>query len=251
MPSEVSPPKIRVVIVDDEPPARSNLRLLLKAESEVVIAGECGSGKEALEVIRRERPDLVFLDVQMPECDGFEVLERLGTLLPPALIFVTAYEQYAIRAFEAGALDYLLKPFDDARFSLALRRGVERVRQGSGKSAAPPRFAIRSVGSVLFVGVPEIDWVEAQDYYVSLHVGKASHLLRRSMTDVASELDPAQFCRVHRSAIVNLSRVRRIDVLPDGGHQVLLNDGTELPLSRRYRKELEARLGARAISSSQ
>jgi len=250
MPSEASSPKIRVVIVDDEPPACANLRVLLKAEADVEIAGECGSGKEALEVIRRERPDLAFLDVQMPECDGFEVLERLGTLLPSALIFVTAYEQFAIRAFEAGALDYLLKPYDDARFLLALRRGMERARQGSGKPAAPPRFAIRSVGSVIFVGVPEIDWVEAQDYCVSLHVGKASHLLRRSLTDVASELDPGQFCRVHRSAIVNLLRVRRIDVLPDGGYRVLLGDGTKLPLSRRYRKELEARLGARAISSS-
>jgi two-component system, LytTR family, response regulator len=201
---------------------------------------ECGSGAEALREIRKKRPELVFLDVQMPECDGFDVLEQLGTDLPPALVFVTAYDQYALQAFEAGALDYLLKPYNNARFERALRRAKERVAlRKPGQKIE--RIAIKNAGEVLFLKIAEIDWIEAADYYVCLHVGAKSHLLRRSMADVEAELD-AGFCRVHRSAIVNLERVRRLENGEDGGTDVVLTTGARLSVSRRYRRELQERL---------
>jgi two-component system, LytTR family, response regulator len=178
--------------------------------------------------------------VQMPECDGFDVLEQLGADLPPALVFVTAYDQYALQAFEAGALDYLLKPFDNARFQRTLQRAKERV--GTGKTKRIERLAIKNAGEVLFLKITEIDWVEAADYYVCLHVGGRSHMLRRSMAEVAEELDPAQFCRIHRSAIVNLERVRRLETAADGGTDAVLTTGARLSVSRRYRRELQKRL---------
>jgi two-component system LytT family response regulator len=235
--------KIRAVVVDDEPLARSNLKVLLGRDPEVEIVGECKSGMEALGEIRRKKPELVFLDVQMPECDGFDVLEQLGSETPPALVFVTAYDQYALRAFEAGALDYLLKPFDNARFERALNRAKKRIEQGKETPRKIERLAIKNAGQVLFQKISEIDWIEAADYYVCLHVGTKTHLLRRSMSDVDRELEQATFCRIHRSAIVNLERVRQLDISEDGGTDVVLNSGTRLRLSRRYRKELQARLG--------
>jgi two-component system LytT family response regulator len=237
--------KIRTLVVDDEPLARTNLTVLLRHDPEIEIIAECGSGEEALAEIRRSEPDLVFLDVQMPECDGFDVLELLGGNLPPAVIFVTAYDQYALRAFEAGALDYLLKPFDNARFDLALRRAKERIDQGKNLPRKIDRLVIKSSGQVLFVKVPEIDWIEAADYYASLHVGTRIHLLRRSMADLERELDPTQFCRIHRSSIINLDRVRGLKLNEDGEYDVVLDNGTRLGLSRRYRQELQARLGLR------
>lgn len=235
--------KIRAVVVDDEPLARSSLKLLLRRDPEVELVGECKSGMEALAEIRRKKPELVFLDVQMPECDGFDVLEQLGSEMPPALVFVTAYDQYALRAFESGALDYLLKPFDNARFERALNRAKERIEQGKETPRKIERLAIKNAGQVLFQKISEIDWIEAADYYVCLHVGTKTHLLRRSMSDVDQELEQAAFCRIHRSAIVNLERVRQLEISEDGGTDVVLNSGTRLRLSRRYRKDLQARLG--------
>ena len=235
--------RIRTLIVDDEPPARANLRVLLRRDQDVEIVSECGSGAEALTEIRSKKPDLVFLDIQMPECDGFDVLELLGAELPPAIIFVTAYDQYALRAFEAGALDYLLKPFDNARFDRALARAKERIAHANPAAKRLDRFAIKSTGQVSFVNIAEIDWIEAADYYACLHVGAKSHLLRRSMAELEEDLDPRVFCRIHRSAIVNLERIQALELREDGEHEVLLTDGTRLRMSRRYRKELQARMG--------
>ena len=245
MSAEVNPIKIRTVIVDDEPLARSNLAVLLRLDREIEIVGECGSGVDAAAEIRATKPDLVFLDVQMPECDGFDVLELLGTDVPPAIIFVTAYDQYALRAFEAGALDYLLKPFDNARFDRAVGRAKEKIAQGKGLPKKLQRLTIKSAGQVAFVSLSEIDWIEAADYYAALHVGDKTHLLRRSMSELEQDLDPATFCRIHRSTIVNLNRVRGLKLSEDGDYQVLLENGTNLRLSRRYRKQLQSRLGVR------
>ncbi len=241
--AEESPAKIRALVVDDESLARSNLTVLLRLDPEIQIVGECGSGMEALAEIRGKKPDLVFLDVQMPECDGFDVVELLGRDLPPAVVFVTAYDQYALRAFEAGALDYLLKPFDNARFERALGRAKERIRHGKGAARAVERLAIKSAGQVSFLKISEIDWIEAADYYACLHAGTKTHLLRRSMSELEQDLDPGSFCRIHRSSIVNLDRVRGLELGPDGEYEVLLENGSRLRLSRRYRKLLQSRLG--------
>jgi two-component system LytT family response regulator len=235
--------KIRTIVVDDEPLARSNISILLRADPQIEIVGECGSGAEALEKIRSAGPDLVFLDVQMPECDGFDVLELLGKDVPPAIVFVTAYDQYALRAFEAGALDYLLKPFDNSRFGRALERAKEKIFRAHGNPKKLERLAIKGIGQVAFVKVSEIDWIEAADYYACLHVGAKTHLLRRSMAELEVELDSAIFCRVHRSTIVNLERVRGLKLSEDGEYDVLLESGARLRLSRRYRKQLQLRLG--------
>jgi two-component system LytT family response regulator len=237
--------KIRALIVDDEPLALGNLRVLLARDPGVEIVGECRSGIEALAEIRKKKPELVFLDVQMPEVDGFDVLEQLGALMPPALVFVTAYDQYALRAFEAGALDYLLKPFDNARFDLTLARAKERIARRNAAPRTIERVAIKNAGQVLFLSVSAIDWIEAADYYVSLHAGTQTHLLRRSMADVEEELEQAAFCRIHRSAIVNLDRVGRLETNQDGATEVVLTNGTRLRLSRRYRRQLQMRLGLR------
>jgi two-component system LytT family response regulator len=236
--------KIRALIVDDEPLARSNIAVLLRKHAEVEIIGECGSGAEALGEIRVTRPDLLFLDVQMPECDGFDVLEMLGNDFPPAVIFVTAYDQYALRAFEAGALDYLLKPFDNVRFELAFTRAKQRIR-GDSRPEQAERIVVKSAGEVSFIKISDIDWIEAADYYACLHVGSRNHLVRRSLAELEQELDPNQFCRVHRSGIVNLDRVRGLKLHEDGEYEVLLETGARVRLSRRYRKELEDRLGVR------
>jgi len=237
--------KIRALIVDDEPLALGNLRVLLARDPGVEIVGECGSGIEALAEIRKKKPELVFLDVQMPEVDGFDVLEQLGALMPPALVFVTAYDQYALRAFEAGALDYLLKPFDNARFDLTLERAKERIARETAVRRTIERVVIKNAGRVLFLNISAIDWIEAADYYVSLHAGTQTHLLRRSMAEVEEELERAAFCRIHRSAIVNLDRVGRLETNQDGATEVVLTNGTRLRLSRRYRRQLQMRLGVR------
>jgi len=234
--------------VDDEPLARSNLAVLLRLDLEIEIVGECGSGAEALAQIRRAKPDLVFLDVQMPECDGFDVLELLGKDLPPAVVFVTAYDQYALRAFEAGALDYLLKPFDNTQFARALGRAKERIAHGRNSLRTVERLAVKSAGRICFLKLSEIDWIEAADYYACLQVGTKTHLLRRSLSELERELDRTVFCRIHRSTIVNLDRVRGLRLSEDGEYQVLLENGARLRLSRRYRKQLQSRLGVRGSS---
>ncbi len=238
------PTRIRALIVDDEPLARSNLRVLLRQDTDIESIQECESGIEAVAQIRIARPDLVFLDVQMPECGGFEVLRLLEADKPlPVIVFVTAYDEYALRAFDAGALDYLLKPFDDARFHLAMQRAKEQI---ATKEPLPPpetpRLMVRSAGQVAYVQVPDIDWVEAADYYVCLHVGTRSHLLRKSMAELEQELDPHIFCRIHRSTIVNLRRVRALQVDAAGEYEVILDGGRNLRLSRRFRKELQSRM---------
>jgi two-component system LytT family response regulator len=241
----VSPPepdKITTIVVDDEPLARSNLTVLLRRHPEIEIVAECGSGVEAPELIRRAKPNLLFLDVQMPECDGFDVLELLGREVPPAIVFVTAYDRYALRAFEAGALDYLLKPFDDARFDLALSRAIEKVALAKTKPATPERLVIKNAGHVEFLKISEIDWIEAADYYACLHVGPRTHMLRRSIAELEQDLDPATFCRIHRSTIVNLDRIRGLTLSADGDYEVELEDKTRLRLSRSYRKQLQSRL---------
>jgi two-component system, LytTR family, response regulator len=215
----------------------------LRRDPAIEIVGECGSGTDALTTIRSTHVDLLFLDVQMPECDGFDVLEMLGKDLPSAVVFVTAYDQYALRAFEAGALDYLLKPFDNLRFDRALARAKQAIQRGKSEPRKLERLAIKSVGQISFVKISEIDWIEAADYYACLHVGPRTHLLRRSMTDLEEELDPAAFCRIHRSTIVNLARVQKMEIGKDGEYEVRLDNGTTLRMSRRYSKELQSRLG--------
>jgi two-component system, LytTR family, response regulator len=243
-------PKIRTLVVDDEPLARSNLNVLLRPDPEIEIVGECGSGMAGLEQIRSQKPDLVFLDVQMPECDGFDVLELLGADLPAVVVFVTAFDHYALRAFEAGALDYLLKPFDNTRFERALSRAKERILLSRETPQKTDRLAIKSGGQVLFLKITEIDWIEAADYYACLHVGARTHVLRRSMNDLDRDLDPTAFCRIHRSTIVNLDRVRGLKSGEDGEYEVLLEGGTRLRLSRGYRKQLQSRMGIRVLNCS-
>ena len=241
------PDKLRALVVDDEPLARKNLVILLRADPEIQVS-ECGSGADAISEIRANRPDVLFIDVQMPECGGFDVLEMLGGDVPPAIVFVTAYDQYALRAFEAGALDYLLKPFDDARFERALvlaKQKIEAVRALPAVSQTVDRIAIKHSGGVLFVKPDTIDWIEAADYYVCLHVGAKTHLLRRSMAELEKELDPELFCRIHRSAIVNMHRVKSLSVNVLGDYEVVLEDATRLRLSRRHRQRLQDRLGLR------
>jgi two-component system LytT family response regulator len=178
----------------------------------------------------------------MPECDGFEVLERLGPAAPAGLVFVTAHDHYALQAFDAGAVDYLLKPFDSRRFELALARAKERVDRRRAQPEVPPAWVVRSGADLLFVNPQEVDWIEAADYYACLHVSGRRHLLRRSLADLAATLDPALFCRVHRSAIVNLRRVAGIHADADGTPVVVLKSGATLPLSRRRRSALHQRL---------
>lgn len=190
--------KIRALLVDDEPLARSNLKFLLRQDPDVESISEAGSGAEAVAAIRSTQPDLVFLDVQMPECGGFEVVRTLeadGVL--PVIVFVTAFDEYALRAFDAGALDYLLKPFDDSRFALALQRAkrlaARRPAPADARSTEVPRLTVRSAGYEIYVRLTDIDWVEAADYYACLHVGPKSHLLRRSMAELERDLDPHMF----------------------------------------------------------
>jgi two-component system LytT family response regulator len=256
--------KIKTLIVDDEPLARQNLHVLLKDDPEIEIVGECGSGHEALRVIQAEPPDLLFLDIQMPEMDGFDVLKRIDHERLPAIIFVTAFDQYALQAFEVHALDYLLKPFNDARFEKALRQAKSQLEQReinnlsrklfalledrqdasqANKSGQPTfltRLMIKSASRVFFLKVDEIDWIEADDYYVKLHTGHKSHLLRETMNELEAKLDAEKFLRIHRSTIVNIDRIKELSPLFNGDYAVVLQDGTELKLSRSRREHAQA-----------
>jgi two-component system, LytTR family, response regulator len=258
--------KIKAIIVDDEPPARRNLRALLKAVPDIELVKECGNGRDAVSQIRALEPDLVFLDVQMPEMDGFEVLEQLTDQPLPVIIFVTAYDQYALKAFEVSALDYLLKPFCDARFHKALagaRRQIEQqdaselgrklltlMGTREARAAAPPRYLtrlmVKTAGRVIFIRTEEIDWIEAYDNYLRLHVAGRAHLLRQTMNELEAALNPEQFARIHRSTIVNLDRVKELHPHFGGEHLVILQDGTKLKLSRSRKEWLDQWLGAGA-----
>ena len=239
------PVPIRALVVDDESLARRNLTVLLNRDPDIGSVAECASGLDAIAEIRKSKPDLVFLDVQMPECGGFDVLEMLGTDLPPTIIFVTAYDEYALRAFEAGALDYLLKPFDDARFGRALSRAKEKLAHYlPPQPRATKRLVVRSRGQVLFVSAADIDWIEAAGYYACLHVGSDTHILRRSLSELEQDLGDEKFIRIHRSIVVNLERIRGLELQTGGEYEVVLHTKARLRLSRRYRKRLQDRLGA-------
>jgi len=237
------PAPIRALVVDDESLARSNVKVLLRRDPDIGTVAECGSGLEAIEALRKSKHDLVFLDVQMPECGGFDVLEVLGTELPPAIIFVTAYEEYALRAFEAGALDYLLKPFDDARFERALKRAKDKIAHYSPRQPQmAQRLVVKDRGQVLFLNVADIDWVEAAGYYACVHVGSDTHIIRRTLLELERDLGEERFIRIHRSTIVNLERIRALELQDGGEYEVVLKAGARLRLSRRFRKALQDRL---------
>jgi two-component system LytT family response regulator len=252
--------RIRAVIVDDEPLARRRIKRLLAHDLEVEIAGECGNGKDAIDAIRSLNPDLLFLDVQMPEVDGFDVLESIAAAEMPFVIFVTAYDQYALRAFEVSAVDYLVKPFDRPRFEKALQRAKSRLAAERGgelnrqtlalleelkaRSSHIERLVIKAGGRAFFLKTEEIDWIEAEGKYVRLHVGKESYLLREAISSIEAQLDPKKFPRIHRSTIVNIDRVRELQPWFHNEYRVILNDGIELMLSRSCRKRLGELLGS-------
>ena len=237
---------ISVLVVDDESGARRNLTVLLRRDPEIGPIVECDSGQEAIEQVKLSKPSLLFLDVQMPGCDGFDVLEMLGGDLPPVVIFVTAYDEYALRAFEAGALDYLLKPFDDARFRRALGRAKDTLAHYVRRPKVADRLAVKTKGELVFVNVVDVDWIESVGYYACLHVRGNTHVLRRTLLELERDLDEAKFMRIHRSIIVNLDRIHKLELKEGGDYEVMLQSGDRLRLSRRYRKPLLDRMGARA-----
>jgi two-component system, LytTR family, response regulator len=258
----------RAIIVDDEPLARATLRCLLDKDPEIAGIGECADGAQAVERIRAEDPDLVFLDVNMPGFGGFEVLDALGPERRAAVVFVTAYDEHALRAFDASARDYLLKPFEDERFARALGRAKEAVRRArmaevvqklgtllgrdlrdepvKGPPAREPleRVVVRAAGSVIVIDVADIDYIEAEDYYVLLHAGTRHVLYRESMRDLEAML-PRSFVRIHRSTIVNAERIVELRTHSSGDHRVVLRGGTELAVSRTRRHQVNAILVAR------
>ena len=254
----VESPLIRVLLVDDESLAREMLREMLHDDPLVTIVGESCNGVEALEAIRTHSPDLIFLDVQMPELGGFEVLEALGKDIP-RVIFVTAYDQYAVRAFEVHALDYLLKPFDQERFDISWQRAraqILRDRHGGtdqrilalleemkAGSKYLERLVIKASGRIYFLETAEIDWIEAEGNYVSVHSGKKSHLLRETISSLEAQLDPKRFLRIHRSSIVRIDRIQELQPWFHGEYRIILHNGTQLTLSRNYRDRLQEALG--------
>jgi two-component system LytT family response regulator len=251
--------RIRTLIVDDERLARKRIRQLLEAETDIEVLGECGDAQQAAAFIEQRSPDLVFLDVQMPGDDGFAMLRALDPEKLPAVIFVTAYDHYALRAFEVQALDYLLKPFDRARFLAALERARSQIRGSKGpdldrrlsalletlqaKQKLPDRLVIKSAGRVSFLKTDEIDWIEAADNYVKLHAGSESHLLRETLASIAARLDPEKFLRIHRSTVINVNRLKQLQPWFHGDYVAILEDGTKLNLSRTYRDRVNQVLG--------
>ena len=258
---------IRALIVDDEPAARDAIRSLLAGDTDIHIVGECADGRTALRAIASTSPDLLFLDVQMPEMDGFTMLRQVEPERLPVVVFVTAFDQYALRAFDVHATDYLLKPFDDERFREAVARAKQSVRAGqlgrlseelralldgvaapASRPAAPggpylKRLVIKSGGRVTLLNVRDIDWIEAEGDYVKIHVGKAWHLLRETMKRLEAQFDPARFVRIHRSTIVNVERIKELQPYFRGEYVVILQDGKSLKLSRGYKEHLESVLG--------
>ena len=252
---------IRVLIVDDEPLARETVQLSLAADPEIAVVGAC-SGADAEALVARTRPDMMFLDVQMPEVGGFDLVEAIGPGAVPVIVFVTAYDQYALKAFEVHALDYLLKPFDRERFAATLDRARAAVQLrangalDAGLSALLAEFAarrrsadrllVRAGGKERLIPVEEVDWFEAAGNYVRLHVGRERHLLRETMCHLEERLDAERFVRIHRSSIVNLARVQEMEPYFHGDYIVRLKDGRTLTLSRTYRSRLLSRLAAQA-----
>jgi two-component system, LytTR family, response regulator len=255
--------KLRTMIVDDEPLARERLASLLSAEQDIEVIGQCRDGEEAVLGIQQHKPDLVFMDVQMPALNGFEVIDAVGSEHMPLVIFVTAYDQHALRAFQVRALDYLLKPFDRERFQEALQRArahiqrdetgdvgrrllalVKDLRRDQPKT---DRLVVKSGGRLFFLRTDEIDWVEASGNYVRLHVGTTSHLLRETMNAIEGRLDPEKFFRIHRCRIVNMERIQEMQPWLNGEYAVVLRTGTRLTLSRGYREKLQERLGRATV----
>lgn len=250
--------KVRVLIVDDEPLGRAMVRRMLDAHREVEIVGECESGREAVAAIDALSPDLVFLDVQMPEIDGFAVLGGVKEK-HPAIIFVTAYDEYAVRAFEVNAVDYLLKPYDRKRFEQAFKRAAEQIQNGRSKAVGEQilsllsesnssnefveRFIVKADGRVFFLKAEEVVWIEAEGNYVMLHTAQKKHLFREAISNLEQKLNPHKFRRIGRSAIVNLDFVRELQPWFRGDHKVILQNGTELKLSQRYRQNLSRYFG--------
>ena len=254
-------PNLRALVVDDEDLARERIRNFLQAEGDVEVVGECADGRSAVDAIEQTRPDVVFLDVQMPEMDGFEVVRALEAGHVPAVVFVTAYDEYAVRAFEVHALDYLLKPFSSIRFRATLAHARDQLhRHHAGElgrklltlaptlwdkpgGPRPERLLVRSAGRVHFVRTAEIEWCEAAGNYVRLHVGQDSHLFRETMNSLESKLDPRQFVRVHRSTIVNVEQIEQLRSSLGGESTVFLRNGVKVTLSRGYRESFQERFG--------
>jgi two-component system LytT family response regulator len=255
---------IRTLIVDDEPIARRGIRQQLRPEADVEIIGECANGREAVAAIRKQSPDLIFLDVQMPLLDGFGVVDAIGVDNLPAVVFVTAYDEHAIRAFEVNALDYLLKPIDQDRFQKTLSRvrlqlngakieqlqrkfasllqHLEESKTESTRTKYSGGIAIRESSRVFFLSVDEIDWINAQGNYIQIHTEGSAHLLRETMKGIETKLDPEKFLRIRRSTIVRIERIKELHPLFNGEYAVSLRNGTQLTSSRRYRHNLEALL---------
>jgi two-component system LytT family response regulator len=252
---------IKVLIVDDERPARTMIRALLGGRDEIEIVGECENGQEAIGAIVSRQPDLIFLDVQMPETDGFEVIERLaGSESLPHIVFVTAYDQYAVRAFEKGALDYLLKPFDRERFERALKRAVSQIQsrkqedfgerllsllneRGGAADEYLERLIVKREGRVFFLKTADIFWIQAEGNYVLLHTERQKHYFREPISSLENKLDPRRFRRIGRGAIVNLEAVSELQQWSRGDYLVILKNGVELKLSHRYRENLSRHFG--------
>ena len=243
--------KIRTLIVDDEPLARRRIRSLLSTEPDIEVVGESGDGTSAVSSILESKPDLVFLDVQMPELDGFGVLEKVCTVHLPLIVFVTAYDRYAVKAFESHAVDYLLKPFKRERFFDALARVKEYFRQNDSTEyeerlaqmfrqmkQTKERLVIRAGGRLIFLRYADIDWIEAAANYARIHVGKELHTIREKISTLEEKLDPQTFVRIHRSIIVNADKIREIQSCGPGEYVVILRDGKELPLGRSYREHM-------------
>src|SRR6201998_1450228 len=251
---------IHVLVADDELPARQRLMDLLRRDEQVASVREAADGETAAEMIQEHNPDLLFLDVQMPELDGLGVIDAIGAAQMPLTVFVTAYDQHAIRAFEANALDYLLKPFSDERFEATMARVKSRIDERSigefGQrimkmvAGAPPsaerrldRLVVKSGGTTRFIRVLDIDWIEAAGVYVTLHVGGKELLYRAALNDLAEKLDPRRFVRVHRSALINIESVLQLEPISHGEFEAVLKNGARTRVSRTYRVQLEKRLG--------
>jgi len=246
--------KIKTIVVDDEPLARKRLQNLLKEDDEIELLKLCRNGKEAIETILKYSPDLVFLDIQMPEIDGFEVIRRLNMQRMPIIIFVTAYDEYALDAFEVHALDYLLKPFDKKRFYKALNRAKDYLKNSTNKfdskleslvqelNPTPSylnRLMVKTSGRVFFVGADEIEWIEASGNYVQLHTGDKSYLIRETMSNMGKKLNPDKFYRIHRSTIVNIECVKELQSWFHGDYMVIMKNGEKLTMSRNYKDLLQ------------
>lgn len=249
-------PRIRALIVDDEPPARRRLRALLDEENDIEVIGEVGDGRSAVERIVAARPDLLFLDIQIPELSGMDVVETIGVDAMPAVIFVTAFDEYAVRAFDLAAVDYLLKPFDQARFRRAVARARQQLHHPDVTAARltrildrwrathqPARLPVKQRGRIQMVALADLDYITSSGSYVRLHIGAQSHLIRERISTLEDRLDPARFARVHRSLIVNIERVRELEPLYRGEYVIWLENGTRLLTGRTYRARVQQVFG--------